>query len=82
MYPKLFVTFSYYDGYRVCYADRIYSLKVPVRITATTIKNAKQEFYKEARYNSTTPLDLTVIFWSRIDSENDAVDDTEKYKTI
>lgn len=82
MYPKLFVTFSYYDGYRVCYANRIYSLEVPEQITVDTIKKAKLEFYKEERYNSLTALEVTVLFWSIIYSESDVGDNKEKYKTI
>jgi hypothetical protein len=82
MYPKLFVTFSYYDGYRVCFANRIYSIHTPVTIRISRIENAKREFSKEMRFDSKKCEDIAITFWQIIYSDNDAVDDTANWKFI
>lgn len=82
MYPKIFITFSYHDGYTICFANRIYSIDTPIRITEKMLEKAKTLFFKEKRYNSEPCDNICIIFWNQIYTESDAVDDRAAYKSI
>lgn len=66
MYQKIFITFSYHDGYTICFDNKIYSIDTTVPLTEEKLNKAKELFYREKRYHSVPCDNIKIIFWNQI----------------